>query len=335
MQRALTIPRIVRSASVSLPFKFPLPTGMPTPHVPVIMPKLALPPISVPEPKTPKLLKPISKPRVAAKAQLKGLPERKPAKVASAPPVATTSTMMRRRANTSIFGHQFYLSPAAFLFSPYFFGGRYFSTGSGGSHPPSDGTDKPSKSEVLSAIETVKFNKVTRRATVPSILELGLLARFGGKGGAGDALARSDPTSKDTAEFFNTTSQDYVHIGKGQDSERFYTGVFKRGAKTTDDLPHTVVMHLPEEVRATLEPDPHDTQGGRYRTPADISRQHILPRDLWIRPPGDIGADYAPFPAIDAIRGALPDKSQSRSFTQVTEDIREAQHGGRIYGQLP
>jgi len=198
------------------------------------------------------------------------------------------------------------------------------------SAPPAH-TRKPTNKKVLNALEKLRYNKVTAKSTVASILSEGLLAKYGGTGGAGDAFARSSPGSLATADYFKRTSRNKVHIGKGEDSERFYTDIFSQGAATEEQMPHSLVMYLPAKLRRKLEPDPVDPQPGRYRLFGDIPAKHVMPQDFWIRKPGVIGADYAPLPAIDTVREALPPRSRGRSLHEVTEDIREALHGGRIY----
>jgi hypothetical protein len=214
-------------------------------------------------------------------------------------------------------------------------------------------TRPPSTAQVNQAIQDATFHHVTAEQAAPSILRQGLLASHGGRGGAGEAYGQArqgNPRAQQRAQYYQVTSRNQVHISKGEAKVPFYEQVHRDNGTT----PTTLSVYLPKERtnanpdQGGVRPDPVDgeeftapngqTVPAAYQTNSDIPAGNIMPRHLeptdpntgMIRPPGTIGADYAPPAAINAVRTHLPGQSTGRTDGQVTEDIRQALHGGRI-----
>lgn len=197
---------------------------------------------------------------------------------------------------------------------------------------------------VNTAMYDARFGHVTDRSRMESIAKLGLDPAFGGRDGAGDAFLAADPENKSrikTARKFNRDSKDHVHVSKGQETIDAYSDTLRAGNK--DPVALTVYLDASRTrgPGADLQQDdrhPHDTTHPitnekipqSYKTkvripPANIMTEGMVLGDKnTLRPPGAIGADYAPAPMVEAIRSYMgPDY---RSNTKMVEGMRRAQY---------
>jgi hypothetical protein len=124
---------------------------------------------------------------------------------------------------------------------------------------------------------------VTRVRHFLNILARGLQPRFGGRGGASEAVGERQ---------FIRNSRGHVHIANNVGLARFYYNVLLRTAQNALDMP--IVFAIRRDVRFREELDPDDDRGA-FRV------QHVIrPSDIIVLEATDIGfqrdddEDYVP-----------------------------------------
>lgn len=216
----------------------------------------------------------------------------------------------------------------------------------------------PDTKLVKSAVFTAEFDHVTPVENVQSILTEGLLtSRAGQEGGLLDVASKpgygGTLRMNHDPQALRETARGHSYLSKGSVAPQDVMDSLAAGGRT----PAMLTAYVPAErfisPTADVVPDPDRTEekmthpytgvaiDTMYRISRDIPPENIMDtgnalscRES-IRPPGQIGADFAPRPAIEAVRSYMSEEFPDRSHSQITEDIRRAQHGGTIYSGSP